>query len=100
MTGLDCVDIDCHPPTHSLSLAITLTDSLHCLSLYLCLSTNHLSPPSSFITWHGITALPPCCAGIKVNPGSTTKKVVREKDGTLTLHLVNGEVRTHPLYTD
>mgnify|MGYP003386505457 CR=1 FL=1 len=31
--------------------------------------------------------------GIKVNPGSTTKKVVREQDGTLTLHLVNGEVR-------
>ena len=31
-------------------------------------------------------------SGIKVNPGSTTKKVVKERDGTLTLHLVNGEV--------
>lgn len=33
-----------------------------------------------------------CWPGIKVNPGSTTKKVVREQDGTLTLHLTNGEV--------
>jgi hypothetical protein len=37
-----------------------------------------------------------CAAGIKVNPGSITKEVVREQDGTLTLHLTNGEVGRTP----
>lgn len=30
--------------------------------------------------------------GIKMNPGSVAKKVVKERDGTLSLHLENGQV--------
>ncbi len=30
--------------------------------------------------------------GIKMQPGSIMKKVVKERDGTLSLHLQNGQV--------